>query len=211
MFFLALMFVLVLYVVFALTLIVTIRRSCTTWRGKNISTLSLLLAAVLVPTGDHIVGYWVFKQQCAKIGSGLEIVRTVDDVEGFLDATETFTDAVRFIGYSFVEYPANESHAFRLSERDDGTWGRDLRDDVQSQYMYDAKLGEYLGWGIRKTSRIVVDLASASPIARSVTLGYGGGWVARRLGAGNYGRCGTDLNVTDFLTGVLRPLGFQKN
>lgn len=205
MYFLAVMFVLVLYVVVALTVIVKARNACTTPRAKNISTVLLLLTAVLVPTGDHVVGYWVFKQECAKIGDGVEIVRTVEGVEGFLDLSGIWREGARRHGYRYLESQERDRSYVRYQFRDDGAWEQVPISEPTSLYSYSARLGDQLQEGIRLTSQQITHRVTGEVLASTRALSYGGGWVARAMGGGQYGRCGTDMNLTDFVVGVLRP------
>lgn len=206
MFFLALMFVLVLYVVFALTLIVTIRRSCTTWRGKNISTLLLLLAAVLVPTGDHIVGHWVFKQECSAIGEGIQIAETVDGVEGFLDASGRWFGDARPYGYRFVEVAESDNSVARWQELVDGQWGRVAASNAMSLFEIRRRSETLRLWDVVRSDLFIVRRAGGARLAQLTSVSYGGGWVANAIGGGLYGHCGGSVHSEiQFIRSVLRP------
>lgn len=207
MFAVGILFALLVYILTSLGVIALVRRIMPTRSAKNWASVVVTLVAVLIPTGDHIIGYWVFKRECSKIGDGVEIVRTVENVEGFLDMTGRWTDAAKFHGYTYVEVPASRGTFLLIRETPGGTWEQKAISTASSKYVYESTGTMKLKWGISQETHTVADRLSGERLARAVALGYGGGTVASYLGGGDYGQCGwSPRESTAFVKIVLQPV-----
>lgn len=212
MFFLSILLAFFVYVLIATFVIRLVRKAFSTRMGKNVSTAVLFVIAVLIPTADHIIGYRVFQSECEKIGGGVEILRTVEGVEGFLDQSRTWSNSVselRKLGYRYVESELSPGKYVHFSASAEGAGVESWAESAISRYAVSSNLpGRDLGWGITLTRFTIEDRQERAVIASKTGMSYRGGWMTQSLGGGDYGRCGSgrDLGLYEFVLRVLGPI-----
>lgn len=212
MFLVAILIGLLVYVLIATGVVVIVRKIFSSRSAKNWSSAVLTLVAVLIPTADHVVGYWVFEGHCKEIGDGVKIVRTVENVEGFLDTSRTWSNNVsemRELGYRYVESQVAPAKYFTFSASAAGQGQKTEVASPKSRYVVSANFpGERLKWAIHRSQVTIVDRESNEIIATKMGISYSGGWVTQFLGGGDYGHCGSgpELGMFEFIAMVLRPI-----
>lgn len=143
--------------------------------GSNFRWLVVALA-VLIPSGDAIVGRLYLKRLCAEEG-GLKVSRVVEHVDGFME--QLGTDYwVRIGGYQFSEeFPLN-GKVIRYSKNN----GQIVREDnvlPQSQYRVRS---EYVGSLRDRYLRhvfLVETIPNRETLATDTQIAFNGGWAER--------------------------------
>ena len=74
------------------------RRGTTLWALG--APMLVLLAAIAIPFGDHVIGWFYFKSLCKDAGT--QVYRVVDDVPGLRWQSADGEDALKY-GYRFIE------------------------------------------------------------------------------------------------------------
>lgn len=162
---------------------------------------------VLLPIWDIPIAWWQFKHLC-ETEAGVNIIRSVDEVEGFSSEFFGSEDSLTNYGYKFVE-----------RKMIDGNWVRyssDAHRKVVTQRIesptarYRIERHEIPLRHVYKTEIIIDDTETKNVLATMTRLGYRGGWLAKRF-HWSYtpeDSCGGhEMSIDAFFIRTLRPSG----
>jgi len=176
----------------------------------------VLALAVLIPSGDAVVGRLYLKHLCAEEG-GLKVYRVVEHVDGFTDANFTNGDGywVREHGYQFLEYAPVNWLVTRYSKKD----GQIIRQEKvvpQSHYrVRSVHMGREEPYS--RSIDLVETVDGKEVLATYTAIAFKGGWAERLVaqfsdaGAGNVAFCASSppdknwQNYVSLIVGTLKP------
>lgn len=136
----------------------------------------VLALAVLIPTGDAVVGRIQLNHLC-EAESGVKVFRVAEHVEGFMDiwATDYWVAAG---GYRFVESPPVNGVVTRYSRKNGQIVKEDRVPPISQYRVVEGRTsikGRYLkDW-------YAVETAQGEVLATNTRIAFKGGWVARFL------------------------------
>lgn len=137
----------------------------------------VLALAVLIPSGDAVVGRLYLKQLCAKEG-GLKVYRVAEHVDGFMDDGSHSDYWVRVGGYQFAEDRPINGMTARYFKQD----GQIVREDnvlPQSQYRVRLQhMGSVHDRYLRNTY-LVESIPNGEILATDTQIAFNGGWAER--------------------------------
>lgn len=146
-------------------------------RGRALA----LLVTALIPTADAIYGRIELRQMCEAEG-GLKIYKTVEGVEGlYIDHLGATPEWITKHGYQFVEGMGLDRKSMRLSRGPGGKVVEEQGIVPKSLYRYEYSGGEF-GIGFTREEQRVISLPRGEVLARSISIGYQGGWAERLIG-----------------------------
>lgn len=142
--------------------------------GSNVRWL-VLAVAVLIPSGDAVVGRLYLKQLCAEEG-GLKVYRVAEHVDGFMDDYRDYW--VKAGKYQFTEeFPVN-GKVIRYSKNN----GQIIREDnvlPQSQYRVRLQhMGDVHDRYLRNMY-LVESIPNGEILATDTQIAFNGGWAER--------------------------------
>lgn len=145
--------------------------------GSNFRWLVVALA-VLIPSGDAIVGRLYLKHLCAEEG-GLKVSRVVEHVDGFMDYAFSGGDYwVKERGYQFTEdRPVNEMTT-RYSKQN-GQISRENNVLPQSQYRVRSEYVGSLRDPYLRHVFLVETIPNRETLATDTQIAFNGGWAER--------------------------------
>jgi hypothetical protein len=174
--------------------------------GKSATVLGVLILALAIPFGDHIVGYAYFSHLCRN-ESGTKIHRMVPDVEGMWWWAADGKTA-QALGYRFIE-GGTDPHRVTRYEIKGGGMIEHKDVPMASRYVFRSKTPEHIHMGIVRGRSTIEDLQLKEMLGETTVFQYRGGWLARTLLAGfggSAGLCGTEIVPSKFITSVLQPI-----
>lgn len=182
------------------------RKLSSTNRGSAMFAV-FLIAFLVIPLGDHGIGYVYFSRLCAAEG-GPKIYRTNQAVEG-LWWWAADRDTARSLGYNFVEGGANPESVTRYELKGgEVTEHRNVRST--SRYVFLPVRVERLAWGVVRQQEIIEDVQTKERLAALTSFQFLGGWLVRALLAGFGGTaamCHVEpRDILKFIASVLQPI-----
>lgn len=169
---LVILLIIVAYVAIAVVIVRSIKT--TRWR------LLAVIAVILVPTADAIVGRLYLRHLCATEG-GLKVNRVVENVEGFLIEGATDGHLVKAYGYRFVEGRRAGSSNVDRFELVDG--GLKIFTNVPPKSMFRRRLIVEDQRALFPRVRDMVEaIQSGEILAENTQISFSGGWAERFLG-----------------------------
>lgn len=198
---------LMLYIAFAVLIVIWVRRAFTTSRAKSLAMVGLLVMLVLIPTADEFVGKWYFDHLCDS-EPRVTIYKSVEQVEGILNPGMPFGELEK-LGYKFREHES--SGKYYHSGRDSS--GKETDEEIPSptaKYVVKGKTWDEVRFNVKKWEEVIVNAQTGETLARYTTFSYGGGWISRVLksfGLPGGGMCQPSMSgYKDFYVDTLKPV-----
>lgn len=137
----------------------------------------VLALAVLIPSGDAVVGRLYLKHLCAKEG-GLRVYRVAEHVDGFMDEVMGGEYWVKEHGYQFAEdRPINGMTIRYIQQKDQVV----RQENVQPQSQYRVRL-KRVGDAqniFTRNQYAVETLSGSETLAVDTQIAFNGGWAER--------------------------------
>lgn len=199
---LAVLFLLGLYLVLAVTVIVKVKPL---W-AKGL----VLLAALSIPTADAMYGRIKLQQMC-KAEGGLKVYRVAKHVEGFM-ASSTDEFMLNKYGFQFSEGESSPRKYYRFSKQNDSIV---IEENVtpKSKYQLFQTYGDDKSV-YRRSQYSIEDISSGEVLATDIRLTFKGGWAERFLaqfsdaGVGNVAWCSDnpypEVRIENLITNTLK-------
>jgi len=149
----------------------TMRRRLAIWIG-------LLIVALAILFGDHIIGRLYFQYLCSTT-TGITINKTVDRVDGFMwpaQADAPYNDAKT--GYVFIEGAVKDGLVTRAIVGSNGETSIQRRVKPQSQYVLEYE-SISLPLHVTRGEYAVIERATGDKLAKRVSYAHEGGWLFR--------------------------------
>lgn len=176
--------------------------------GSNFRWLVVALA-VLIPSGDAIVGRLYLKNLCAVEG-GLKISRVVEQVDGFMGDGSHSDYWVKEHGYQFAEDRPVNGMTTRYSQQN-GQIVQEVKVPPKSKYRLSLlNFGETKHVYMRQ-QYVLKAINNGEVLATDTQIYFNGGWAEKFLaafsdaGGGSVARCGnSQLNYEKLVVTVLK-------
>ena len=135
----------------------------------------VLAVAVLIPSGDAVVGRLYLKHLCNEEG-GLRVYRVVENVDGFKDDGSSGDYWVRELGYQFVENQPINGLTTRYFQHD-GQITSEKSELLKSGYKLSSLYlrGDIYG----RHQHLVKTLYGGEILASDTQVSFNGGWAER--------------------------------
>ncbi len=167
--------------------------------------LAVLLTALAIPLGDHLIGWLYFRYLCER-EAGERIYRTVENVEGFLWQGAD-PDTLRRLGYRFIE--TSRDALFVRYEIEEGNVVEIAGPVRISQFSVVLEDLERLSLGVARRRLTIRSHAPSEVLASYTTVAFNGGWLFRSLllgYGGTFGACPEGgIQFDQFVRVVLQP------
>lgn len=143
--------------------------------------LTVLAIALLLPTADAIIGRIYLQHLCDTAG-GLRVMRTVDDVAGFLDEAGGGDYWITRAGFQFIEQRHSATGQVDRAELVSGrvVWERGVPAKAAYRYVGPVRRDR----GLYTEDAYVVDaIGTGEVLGRNTNFLFKGGWVERLIAA----------------------------
>lgn len=176
--------------------------------GSKFRWLALALA-VLIPSGDAIIGRLYLKHLCAEEG-GLKIYRVAEHVDGFMGDGSHSDYWVKEHGYQFAEDRPVNGMTTRYSQQNGQIVQKDKVLPISKYRLSLLNFGETKHVYMRQ-QYVLKTINTGEVLASDTQIYFNGGWAERFLaafsdaGGGSVERCGNSrLNYEKLVVTVLK-------